>query len=287
MQEKRGQKIEKVIMNFPVAFWMIFFIAIPMLYIFVMSFLRQGETKGVVLEPTITNYINAFTPLNLSIIGESIWISLVVTVICLLIAYPFAYFVSRKSAAVRTVCMAMIMIPFMVSSLIRLFSWITILRKEGLINSFLLKTGIIHRALELCYNTNGVIVGLVYTLLPFMILPLYSSIEKLDRSLLEAAGDLGAKPLQRFIRIILPLTFPGILAGIIMVFIPTLGLFYVTDVMGGNKVQVIGNLIHNQFITARNWPEGAALSILLILITFLFLALYRKFGGDMEKLGGA
>ena len=207
--------------------------------------------------------------------------------ICLLIAYPFAYFVSRKSAAVRTVCMAMIMIPFMVSSLIRLFSWITILRKEGLINSFLLKTGIIHRALELCYNTNGVIVGLVYTLLPFMILPLYSSIEKLDRSLLEAAGDLGAKPLQRFIRIILPLTFPGILAGIIMVFIPTLGLFYVTDVMGGNKVQVIGNLIHNQFITARNWPEGAALSILLILITFLFLALYRKFGGDMEKLGGA
>ena len=136
------------------------------------------------------------------------------------------------------------------------------------------------------YNTTGTIIGLVYMLLPFMILPLYSSIEKLDKSLLEACCDLGAKPAKAFLKVTLPLTMPGIFAGTIMVFIPALGLFFVTDLLGGSNTQVIGNIIRDQFITARNWPQGAALSIFLIVITLIFVWLYQKSGGDMDELGG-
>jgi len=150
----------------------------------------------------------------------------------------------------------------------------------------LLKLGVIHEPLQLVYNTAGVMIGLVYMLLPFMILPLYSSIEKLDKSLLEACSDLGAKPFTSFLRVTLPLTMPGVFAGSILVFIPSLGYFFVTDLLGGNKMQVIGNIIRNQFITARNWPLGAAISIFLIIITLVLVKLYQKSGGNMDDLGG-
>ena len=149
-----------------------------------------------------------------------------------------------------------------------------------------MKIGVIHEPLQLVYNTIGAIIGLVYMLLPFMILPLYSSIEKLDKSLLEACCDLGAKPAKAFLKVTLPLTMPGIFAGTIMVFIPALGLFFVTDLLGGSNTQVIGNIIRDQFITARNWPLGAALSIFLIVITLILVWLYQKSGGDMDELGG-
>ena len=181
--------------------------------------------------------------------------------------------------------MSLVMIPFLVSSLIRLFAWISILRKDGIINSLLINMGIIDKPLQLVYNNIGSIIGLVYMLLPFMILPLYSSIEKLDKFYLEAASDLGAKPAKAFMKITLPLTAPGIFAGSILVFIPSLGLYFVTDLLGGSKTQVIGNLIKNQFITAHNWPLGAALSVFLIVITLLLVGLYQKAGGDMDELG--
>ena len=193
---------------------------------------------------------------------------------------------AQKTTITKTVFMSMVTVPFLVSSLIRLFSWITLLRKDGIINSFLMKIGVIHEPLQLVYNTTGTIIGLVYMLLPFMILPLYSSIEKLDKSLLEACCDLGAKPAKAFLKVTLPLTMPGIFAGTIMVFIPALGLFFVTDLLGGSNTQVIGNIIRDQFITARNWPLGAALSIFLIVITLILVWLYQKSGGDMDELGG-
>ena len=282
----RGKRMERAIMAVPVSLWMVLFVAVPIGYIFIMSFLEQGDFSAVKLAFTLDNYREMANPLNLAVFGKSIVIATVTTVLCLLIAYPFAFFVAQKSTITKTVCMAFVMIPFMVSSLIRLFSWITILRRDGILNTVLMDIGLIHAPVQLCYNMIGAVIGLVYTLLPFMILPLYSSIEKLDPSLLEAASDLGAQLLQRFVKVILPLTFPGIFAGIIMVFIPTLGLFFVTDVMGGQKVQVIGNLIQNQFVTARNWPAGAALSIVLILLTFLFIGIYKGCGGSMDDLGG-
>lgn len=286
MNDKKRIKLPLMTMVGPVSFWMILFVAIPFIYIFAISFMNKGTYGGVVFGFTLENIKQVFNPLYLKIFGESIIVSGVTTILCILIGYPFTYFVAQKTTIKKTVFMAMVVVPFLVSSLIRLFSLINLLRKDGIINSFLLKLGLINEPLQLVYNTTGVMIGLVYMLLPFMILPLYSSIEKLDKSLLEACSDLGAKPVTTFFRVTLPLTMPGIFAGTILVFIPALGLFFVTDLLGGSKIQLVGNVIRNQFITARNWPLGGALSIFLILITLLLVWLYQKSGGSMDDLGG-
>ena len=271
----------------PVAIWMILMVAVPFIYILVISFMNAGTYGGVEPGFTFKNIIEAIEPSTLKVYWDSFLIATETTIICLIIAYPFAYFVAQKTAIKKTVFMALVMVPFMVNSMIRLFSWINLLRKEGIINQILISLGIIKVPLQLVYNRTGSIIGLVYTLLPFMILPLYSSIEKLDHSLLEACSDLGARPATAFLRVTLPLTAPGIFAGVIMVFIPTLGLFFVTDLMGGSKVMVLGSLIRNDFITAKNWPLGSALAVILIFLTLFLVYLYRKKGGDMNTLGGA
>ncbi len=286
MSSKKKINIPFLTMVAPVSFWMILFVAIPFIYVFCMSFMKKSTYGGVELAFTLENYKNAFDPLFMKVFGQSFLISIVVTVICILLAYPFAYYVSQKSTIKKTVFMAAVVVPFLVSSLIRLFSIINFLRKDGIVNSFLLKLGIIHAPIQLVYNRTGAMIGLVYMLLPFMILPLYSSIEKLDKSLLEACSDLGAKPITSFFRVTLPLTAPGIFAGSILVFIPSLGLFFVTDILGGSKTQLVGNIIKSQFITARNWPVGSALSMFLILITLILVWLYQKSGGNMDELGG-
>lgn len=286
MYNKKKIKLPLLVAVGPVSAWMILLVAIPFMYVFVMSFMNKGAHGGVVIGFTLNNFIQVFDPLYLKVFGESLLISAFTTITCILIAYPFTYFIAQKTTIKKTVFMAMVIIPFLVSSLIRLFGWINLLRKDGIINSILLKWGLIHEPLQLVYNTTGVMIGLVYMLLPFMILPLYSSIEKLDRSLLEACSDLGAKPVTAFFKVTLPLTMPGVFAGSILVFIPSLGYFFVTDLLGGNKTQVIGNIIRNQFITARNWPLGSAISIFLIIITLLLVWLYQKSGGSMDDLGG-
>lgn len=270
----------------PVSAWMILFVFIPFIYIFVISFMKRSTYGGVELGFTFQNLLQVFELSNIKIFGQSLLIAALTTIICILIAYPFAYFVAQKSQIKKTVFMAMVMVPFMISSLIRLFSWINLLRKEGAVNRVLMGMGLIDEPLHLVYNMVGIIIGLVYTLLPFMIMPLYSSIEKLDKSLLEACSDLGAKPITGFLKVTLPLTMPGVFAGTIMTFIPTLGLFFVIDLMGGSKIMVMGSLIRNQFITAKNWPLGAALSLFLIGITLIMVKIYQKNGGNMDELGG-
>jgi spermidine/putrescine transport system permease protein len=270
----------------PVSAWMILFVLIPFIYVFAISFMNKGAYGGVIIGFTLDNFKQVFDPLYLKVFGESLLIAALATIICIIIAYPFTYFIAQKSTIKKTVFMAMVIVPFLVSSLIRLFGWINLLRKEGIFNSILLKIGLINEPIQLVYNRTGVMIGLIYMLLPFMILPLYSSIEKLDRSLLEACSDLGAKPITSFIKVTLPLTMPGVFAGSILVFIPALGYFFVTDLLGGNKIQVIGNIIRTQFITARNWPLGAAISIFLIVITLILVWLYQKSGGKMDDLGG-
>lgn len=283
--KKKKFNLSSFVMNSPVALWMILFVAIPFIYVVCISFMHKGIYGGVTFKFTTDNYKAIFDSLYLVTFGKSLLISLVTTIICILIAYPFTYFIAQKTEIKKAVFMSLVMIPFLVSSLIRLFAWISILRKDGIINSLLINMGIIDKPLQLVYNNIGSIIGLVYMLLPFMILPLYSSIEKLDKFYLEAASDLGAKPAKAFMKITLPLTAPGIFAGSILVFIPSLGLYFVTDLLGGSKTQVIGNLIKNQFITAHNWPLGAALSVFLIVITLLLVGLYQKAGGDMDELG--
>lgn len=285
-KELNKRKISAWIMCGPVSLWMILLVAVPFLYIFIISFMTPSTYGGVEFGFTFDNLKQTMELSTLKVYLDSFMIALETTIICLLVAYPFAYFVAQKSPIKKTVYMAFVMVPFMVNSMIRLFSWINLLRREGIINQILLSLGVIKEPLQMVYNRTGSIIGLVYTLLPFMILPLYSSIEKLDKSLLEACSDLGAKPWKAFWLVTLPLTMPGIIAGVIMVFIPSLGLFFVTDLMGGSKVMVLGSLIRNDFITAKNWPLGSALSIVLILLTLLFIFLYKKKGGDMDALGG-
>ena len=285
-KEKKKFDPAFLVMVGPVSGWMLLFVLIPFIYIVVISFMKRSTYGGVEMGFTIQNILQVFDPAYLKVFGVSILYALITTVLCILIGYPFAYFVAKKSEIQKTVIMALVMVPFMISSLIRLFAWINLLRRDGAINRFLMAIGLIHDPLQLVYNNVGAVIGLTYTLLPFMIMPLYSSIEKLDKSLLEACSDLGAKPVEAFLRVTLPLTMPGIFAGTIMTFIPTLGLFFVIDLMGGSKILVMGSLIRNEFITAKDWPLGAALSLFLIIITLLLVKLYQKNGGSMDELGG-
>lgn len=284
--KKRKSAMAKYCMITPISLWMYLLVAIPFIYIIVISFMNKGTYGGVTPGFTVNNYLSILNPLYIYTFLKSIGMSVAVTFICLIIAYPFTYFIAKKTPVQKTVFMSMVMIPFCVSMIIRLFLWVNILRSEGIINNFLISLGLIKEPLKLVYNPVGAMIGLVYMLLPFMILPLYSSIEKLDKSLIEAANDLGAKPVKSFLKITLPLTKPGIFAGCVMVFIPSMGLYFITDLMGGSKTLVIGNLIKNQFITARNWPLGAAMSVILMLITLALLKGYQKAGGSMDDLSG-
>ncbi|WP_418747144.1 ABC transporter permease [Frisingicoccus sp.] len=284
--KKRKSAMAKYCMITPISLWMYLLVAIPFIYIIIISFMNKGTYGGVTPGFTVNNYLSILNPLYIYTFLKSIGMSVAVTFICLVIAYPFTYFIAKKTPVQKTVFMSMVMIPFCVSMIIRLFLWVNILRSEGIINNFLISLGLIKEPLKLVYNPVGAMIGLVYMLLPFMILPLYSSIEKLDKSLIEAANDLGAKPVKSFLKITLPLTKPGIFAGCVMVFIPSMGLYFITDLMGGSKTLVIGNLIKNQFITARNWPLGAAMSVILMLITLALLKGYQKAGGSMDDLSG-
>lgn len=180
----------------------------------------------------------------------------------------------------------LVIIPFLTNSLIRTYGWIVLLRKEGLINTVLSQLHLIDEPLALMYNNLGIVIGMVYTLLPFMILPVYSAVDKLDHAMIEAASDLGASKWQRFIHVIVPETLPGLFNGSLMVFIPAIGYFFISDLLGGGKLMLLGNLIKNQFLVARNWPFGASISIVLIMITFFLVKLYKKIGGKMDDLGG-
>ncbi|MDR2007238.1 MAG: ABC transporter permease, partial [Acidaminococcales bacterium] len=202
-----------------------------------------------------------------------------------LLGYPLAYAIARARRHWQKIGLLLVMIPFWINFLIRSYAWVIILRSQGVVNSLLLSAGIIESPLPLLYNDGAVLLGLVYAMIPFMVLPAYVSIEQLDQRLLEAASDLGATPLKSFFRITLPLTLPGIASGSILVFISTLGMFVIPDVMGGAKSPLIGNLIQNQFLSARNWPFGSALSILLAFLSMLLIFLYYKALG-LRKGGG-
>lgn len=267
----------------PVTLWMLLFFIFPLIFILIISFATRGLYGGVEYSFTLENYVRFFDPLYLKVLWESILIAGFTTVICLVFGYPFAYIVARAPRKYRNILLMLIIIPFWTNSLIRTYAWIVLLRTEGVFNTILLKLGIISEPLQMLYNYGAVMVGLAYTLFPFMVLPLYASIEKLDKSLLEAASDLGAKPWQTFIRITLPLTMPGIVAGCLLVFIPTLGLFFIPDLMGGSKSMLIGNLIKNQFLTARDWPFGSAASIILMVLTLIFILIYLRAGGDKKE----
>jgi spermidine/putrescine transport system permease protein len=223
-----------------------------------------------------------FTGTYVRIFVRSIYYAGGTTVLCIIIGFPVAYFIGRSSPSRRNQLLTLVMIPFWTSFLIRTYAWITILSESGLLNSFLQYTRLISQPFELLYTPGAVVLGLIYTYLPFMILPIYGSVEKLDNSMIEAAFDLGAGPIRAFQRVIIPLTQPGILAGVLLVFIPAIGMFAITDLMGGKTVPMIGNVIQNQLVgQARDWPFGAALGMtLLVMFAIAFWIASRRRSGD-------
>ena len=283
---KFDNKIFKFIFIVPVIIYSVFLIALPLLYIFWISFLKNDSYGGIINVFTLQNYIDIFADVYIKIFLRSFLIALGTTFICILISYPFVLAVSHKNKKIQQILMTLVMVPFLTNSLIRMYGFTVLLRKYGVINQILLNTSLINEPLELMYNTFGIMIGMVYTLLPFMILPLYSSVLTIDKPILEAANDLGASKWQTFKKIILPQTLPGLFNGSLMVFTPALGYFFIVDILGGGKIMILGNLIKNQFLTARNWPFGAAISVFLILITSILIWGYKKIGGKMDDLGG-
>jgi spermidine/putrescine transport system permease protein len=269
----------------PAFFWLVVFFLIPLCILFVYSFCQKGIYGGVTWNFTLDNYRNVINPVYLKIVVYSFWIAFLNTVICLIIGYPMAYYIStRKSARLKNTLVLLVILPFWTNFLVRTYSWMILLRDSGLINTMLLNAGFIDEPLKLLFTKTAVIIGLVYGYLPFMVLPLYASIEKIDPSLMEAAHDLGANSFKAFLKVMLPLTVPGIVAGCILVFVPTLGAYITPDLLGGAKDMMIGNLIQMQFLKSKNWPFGSSISFIVMIIVLALLVLYIKFG-DLEEEG--
>lgn len=262
----------------PLLLWLLAFVVAPTAIMVVYSFCQRDELGQVVFELSASNFSRVFDKTYLKIFTNSIKYAAITTAICLVVGYPVAYFIGRAGERIRNKLLMLVMIPFWTSFLIRTYAWMTILKSEGPLNSALLYLKIISQPLDILYTPSAVILGLVYSYLPFMILPIYGSVEKLDNALIEAAFDLGASPVSAFSHVIVPLTRPGIMAGVLLVFIPAIGMFAITDLMGGAKVPMIGNVIQNQFGQARDWPFGAALGMTLLILFALSFALSMRKG---------
>lgn len=269
----------------PVTLWLAFFIVIPLLYVLVMSFCRIDESYNVVFQFTAENYMRLADPDYIQIYGQSLVIALLTTLICIALAYPFSFIIARTLSKKKAILYMLVIIPFWTNSLIRIYGWKTFLGTNGWLNTILEALHITDGPVNFLFQQGTTVLGMVYCLFPFMVLPLYTAIEKLDKNLLEASSDLGAKGPATFFNVILPLTASGIFSGSIMVFIPTLGYFFVSNILGGGNSDVIGNLIERQFGKGNNWPLGAALSIILIVITLLLVKIYQRCGGSMDDLG--
>ncbi len=269
----------------PVTLWLLAFIAVPLLYILIMGFCTTDAYYNVVYSFTLDNFQAMLDPEYLKIYGQSILIAAISTAVCLVLAYPFSYLISRTFKSKKTLLYMLIIIPFWTNSLVRIYGWRTFLSASGQLNGFLMGIGLTSEPVQFLYSQACTIFGMAYDMFPFMVLPLYAAIEKLDESQIEASFDLGANMITTLFKVVVPQTMSGIFSGCIMVFIPSLGAFYISDILGGGNADVIGNLIQRQFQSANDWPLGAALSILLIFITLALVKIYQKAGGDMESLG--
>jgi spermidine/putrescine transport system permease protein len=266
----------------PSLIWLLLFMVIPVVMIGIISFTVNGGYGETIYKFSLESYQLAFSSLYLGVIWDSLFWAILTTVICFLIAYPFAYFIAHTSKW-RNLLLILVMIPFWSNLVVRLYSWIILLNNQGVINNFLINVGIISEPLKMLYTSGSVLIGMVYGFLPFMILPIYSSIEQLDKSYLEAAEDLGANPVKTFFRVTLPLTLPGILAGFVITFVPAVSVFVTTDLLTGNKLVMIGNVIRDAFMVEMNWQLGSALALLLMILVLISVLLFMKFTSSKDK----
>jgi spermidine/putrescine transport system permease protein len=265
----------------PAWLWLVALFAAPFAIVLAYSFLTRGVYGGIEQPWTLDSYARLFDLLYLTILVRSFVMALAATGLCLVFAFPAALFISRAERH-RNLYLQLVMLPFWTSFLVRTYAWLFLLRDTGLINTALQAIGVIHAPLPLLYNDGAVLLGLVYGYLPFMVLPIYATLERLDPALVEAAGDLGARPLSTLFRIVVPLSRPGIVAGAVLVFIPCLGAYLTPDLLGGGRTVLVGNLVQNQFTTARDWPFGSAVSILLMaLVTLVVWVILRRQGDSL------
>ncbi len=263
--------------------WLTLFVLVPNLMIIGTSFLTRDEANLIEMTFTFDNYLRLMDPLYAKVVAHSFYMAIVATVLCLIIGYPFAYIVAKMPEKWRPFMLFLVIVPFWTNSLIRTYGLKIVLGTQGILNKGLLALDIIDKPLRLMYTETAVMIGLVYILLPFMILPLYSAIEKLDGTYIEAAKDLGANKFQTFTKVILPLTMPGIIGGCLLVLLPALGMFYISDLLGGAKNLLIGNVIKSQVLNARDWPFGAATSIALTFAMAVMLYAYYRAGKLLNK----
>ncbi len=260
----------------PAVLWLAIFFFIPLLVVVAISFMTRG-TRGAFISPefTIDNYLRIFSPTYFSVFIDSILIALLTTAICLVSGYPLAFFVAtRKSRWAANLALFLVILPFWTNFLVRTYAWRLILGNEGIINGLLMSLGIIQEPIQFMFTDFAVQIGLVYGFLPFMVLPIYATVERFDFRLVEAANDLGANDLRAFLRVVFPLTMPGVIAGCILVFIPAIGSFITPELLGGNQGLMIGTLVQRQFGGTGNWPLGAAASVVMMVIVMLALMVY-------------
>ena len=273
------------LMVLPLYLFTLVFVLGPLVYMVVLSLLRRAEVWGVTNQFTLENYKNILAPVYLKTFVESFRLAVISTGIIALIGYPFGYFMAKLQGRWKQAVMMALMIPFWTSSLIRLYGWIIVLRSGGVLDQLLMGLGLTDGPLRMLYTYPAVVIGMVYALVPFMILAVYSSAEKMDWGLVEAARDLGASAPKAFLTITFPLTLPGLLSGVILTFIPSMGLFFIADILGGNKVVLVGSVIQDQLTQARNWPFAAALSVVLMILTSAMIWLYRRVARVKELEG--
>ena len=260
----------------PGLLWMGLFFLAPLALVFAISFASRGTYGGIVWEFTAANYLDLWHPLYGKILGQSLWYASLTTAICFVLGFPLAYMIARSPARWQPVLLLLVMLPFWTNFLVRTYAWMIVLRQDGLVNGLLRALGIVDAPLELLYTPTAVVIGLVYGYLPFMVLPLYVAVGRLDPRLVGAAWDLYASRWAIFTRVVVPLTMPGIVGGCVLVFIPSIGSFITPDLLGGARSMMIGNLIQHEYLVVRDWPLGSAVSFVLMAIVMAAVALYYR-----------
>ena len=268
------KKFKKNAPAIPVIVWILLLVGIPLIYVIVLSFLSRDDLGNVVFEFTLSNYKRMLDSTYFRVYINSFLLAFLTAAITLLIGYPVAYFIAQLDEKKKSIAIVLIVIPFWISSLLRTYGWMILLGNTGIINNILMKLNIIKQPISMMYKFSTVLVGTAYMLIPFMIISIYNSVDKLDKSLIEASYDLGASKAKTFFRITLPLTLPGIATGFILVFIPSLGMFFVSDLLGGGMNVFLGNLINSLVTRGRNRPLAAAFSIGMIALVIIILSIY-------------
>lgn len=295
---RENKRMQGFLLVLPALVWMVFLLIIPLMLTIVTSFGQRDADGNVIYTFTLENYARllgfggeGWDPLYARILWRSLVLAFQTTLIVILMAYPLAYFIARSPERRRNTYLFLVLVPLWTNFVIRIYAWVMILRNQGVLNStigWIAQTlGFNYQPLDLYPSQTAVLVGMVYEFLPFMILPIYTSLEKIAPVLYEAAADLGANGWRTFFRVTLPLSLPGMTAGIILVFIPVIGTFVVSDILGGRQVILVGNLIQRQFLDARNPPFGSAASIILMILTLVFTLYYTRRFGFGEEIRGA